>query len=112
MVIFGKIFDFSANFMEINTLILIFNLLPIYPLDGFKTIKDLFLVFYEEEFTHFVLYKFSLILNLIIILVLFIYKKYFYLLIFVSLIFKLREFNDEVVYSKLNNHLILRKINF
>ena len=107
MVTIGKKYGFSSEFMNINYLVLCFNLLPIYPLDGFKTLKDVFLSFYEEEFTYFIFSKVSLIFNLIILIVLFINKKYFYLLIFVSLICKLKDFKEETTYSKLYKRLLL-----
>ena len=45
IVIFGLIFNMDSNIIYSNFLILIFNLIPIYPLDGGRILKNILKIF-------------------------------------------------------------------
>lgn len=91
------------NLFFLNSILLIFNLLPIYPLDGGK-ILNLFL-------SYFIPYKLSLkvsfyfsffIFFLCFVFFVFVFKSYFFIFVFMFLFFKLIfEFNNiSIIYNK------------
>ena len=108
LAILYKIFNISQEFVNVNYLILFFNVLPIYPLDGFLILKTLFLHVYDIEYTNYLLIRISIILNLFFVILLFIYKKYFYILIFINLLFKIKEFFEKNDYFLLNKYFVIK----
>lgn len=65
-----------------NMLMIIFNLFPISPLDGYKILNTLLQTIFDEEYTKDCLYYLSLIFLVVISIILFIFKLYgFYLII-------------------------------
>ncbi len=71
-----------------NYLMIIVNLLPIPPLDGFKIIKDIFNHFFDIEYTNDCLFLISLIFLSILGIGIFIFKLYGYFIILGFLFFK------------------------
>ncbi len=94
-----------------NILMVIFNLLPIAPLDGYKILNTLFQMVFDEEYTKDCLYYLSLIFLVIISICLFIFKLYGYYLIVVFLFFRtIKEKRSS--FKILKQYSLFSKINY
>jgi len=49
IVVFGTFFNIDSNIIYSNFLIFIFNLIPIYPLDGGRILKNIFKIFFGNR---------------------------------------------------------------
>lgn len=91
-------FNFLDNniISSYNLLMIIFNLLPITPLDGHKILKSLLETLFEEEYLKDCLFYLSLIILTIISIILFITKLYgYYLIIWFLLMKAFKEKNNK-----------------
>lgn len=94
-----------------NILMVIFNLLPIAPLDGYKILNTLFQMVFDEEYTKDCLYYLSLIFLVIISICLFIFKLYGYYLIVAFLFFRtIKEKRSS--FKMLKQYSLFSKINY
>ena len=79
IVIFGIIFNIDSNIIYSNLLILIFNLIPIYPLDGGRILKNVFKIFFgnrkANRYINLVTNIFTIILTMLASILILIYKN-------------------------------------
>ena len=99
----------SLNYLVYyNLFIIIFNLIPIIPLDGFRILNDLLSSIYDDNYTFIIIKKidsFCLIMMLIILLIL---KIYGLLLIWCYLLVKYFKYNIDDKKIK-NLYYLLKK---
>lgn len=82
-------FNLQGSFLyQYNLCMLLFNLLPIYPLDGYTIIEQLLHVRYESEYAFIKLTHITIFFNFLLTIYGFIVKKYF-LIIFAAYFFVL-----------------------
>lgn len=97
--------------VDYNKLMIIINLLPIHPLDGYKIIYSLITLIFDDEYTTDCLFYLSMIVLVIITISILILKLYGFLLILVFLYYK-------SIKNKLNSHhqkltnLLLKKMQY
>lgn len=92
---------------DYHKIMIILNLIPIIPLDGFQMVNVLLSCFYEDEFINDVLfYVGTLILSLLLIFSL-IFKITFFILLSLFLFIRLYKFRKTKKLSYLNNYLKL-----
>jgi len=79
IVILGNIFNVDRNIIYSNLLLLIFNLIPIYPLDGGRILKNLFKIIYgnrkANKYINIVTNIFAIILTMLSSILILIYKN-------------------------------------
>ena len=101
--------DTSYNiFLKYNTSIIIFNLLPIYPLDGFKILNSILELFINFKFS----IQISLIINIISLILFFCYlydNNINYYIIIIFMIFSLLKYIKNIKYI-INKFYIERSI--
>ena len=101
--------DTSYNiFLKYNTSIIIFNLLPIYPLDGFKILNSILELFINFKFS----IQISLIINIISLILFFCYLYYNNInnyIIIIFMIFSLLKYIKNIKYI-INKFYIERSI--
>ncbi len=107
LLIFLFINVININFLDnniiswYNILMIIFNLLPVAPLDGYKILKNLLEIIFEEEYLNDCLFYLSLIILTIISIILFITKLYGYYVIISFLFIKtIKEKNSKNILLK------------
>lgn len=98
----------TLNFlMTYNLSMIVFNLIPILPLDGFQIVNDLLLSIYEEEFT-FVIIKIVDYICLIVLGIIILYLKIYGLfLIWIFLVYKIFTYNID--FSKIKKYYLFSK---
>ncbi len=119
-VIFGIIFYILKNetLTYINILIFIFNMLPIYPLDGGRIIKEIVSIFFGRKkalkFTYIISNISTVILGILILLLTYLTKNiaYLFILIYIGYVriqenrkYKIRE----KIYKNLENYIAIKK---
>ena len=89
IVVFGILFKLNNNIVYSNLLILIFNLIPIYPLDGGRILKGLLKVFLgnrkANEYINIITNTFVIILTMISSVLILIYQNIAILVILIVL---------------------------
>lgn len=65
-----------------------FNLLIIYPLDGYRILKEILDIYYDIEYLNYLLFIISLVCIFICSMVFIVLKYYGYLIILIILLFK------------------------
>lgn len=113
--IFKNTFGIYDNIIENYSLMMIyFNILPIYPLDGERIFRIFLELFFDNEYACDISFYFSILLITIFCILFLIFKKYFYQLIILYLLimnvkmrksskFKLQyisHFLKEITYNK------------
>ena len=94
-----------------NMLMVILNLLPISPLDGYKILNTFLQIIFDEEYTKDCLYYLSLIFLVVITIILFILKLYGYYLIVIFLLFRtIKEKRNDL--KILKQYSLFSKINY
>ena len=76
-----------------NICIVIFNLIPIIPLDGFRVLNDILSSIYDDEYTYFLIKRIDLICLIMLLIILFILKIYGLVLIWCFLLIKYIKYN-------------------
>ncbi|MBQ8293179.1 MAG: site-2 protease family protein [Bacilli bacterium] len=94
--------DVNNIIVQYNYLMIVVNLLPINPLDGYKIIYDMFNIFFDEEYSLDCMYYLSMISIVICSILLFIFKLYGYYIIICFLSYK--TFKD----YRLSKYMILK----
>lgn len=104
-LIFYLIYKNNLTFSYYNVIILLFNLLPIYPLDGSKIFNILFNIFFPYKLSHIL----SIALSFIFIILIIIYK----IDLSIILIFIIMELLKEIIKHKyyFNKFLLERYLN-
>ena len=67
---------------------LIFNLLSIYPLDGYRIVEEVLDCFYEKEYLNTLMFCISIVSSLTFFVLIFFIKCYGYLIILFYLMYK------------------------
>lgn len=106
IIIFLKLININqAYLVYYNILMILFNLIPIIPLDGYQILNDILLNIYDEEYT-FVIIKTIDICCLIILGIIFVwFKIYGLIFIWIFLFYKLIKYNIDI--QKIKKYLWL-----
>lgn len=106
-LIYFIMFKENAQFANYNIAILLFNLLPIYPLDGSRIMNIIFNKFISFKFSHIL----SIILSYIFILtiMLFYIKDFNILFIFIMLFILLEVFKETIKHKYYFNKFLLER---
>ena len=84
----------SLNYLvTYNFLLIIFNLLPIIPLDGFRILKDTLSLIYDDEYTYLLIKNIDIFCLIMLLIILIIFKLYAQLIIWSFLLYKLIKYN-------------------
>ena len=110
--IYTKIFGFNQILSLYNFILLFFNMLPIYPLDGYKLISLALHKFFSFKFSHIL----SIIISIITIFLCFIFFKKTNFILLLALIFliikNISEFiNHDIIFNKFLLERYLYNIN-
>lgn len=95
----------SLNYLiSYNIVLIIFNLLPIIPLDGYRLLKDILLIIYEEEFTFTIIKKIDIFCLIMLFIIFLILKLYGLILLLIFLLYKLIKYNidNKKMYKLIN----------
>lgn len=95
----------SFNYLiSYNIVLIIFNLLPIIPLDGYRLLKDILLIIYEEEFTFAIIKKIDICCLIMLFIIFLILKLYGLILLLIFLLYKLIKYNidNKKMYKLIN----------
>lgn len=103
-------FQIIKKYYFIHIFLLIFNLLPIYPLDGSKIISSIFYILFSYKKTNDILFIISYILCIFFITYFTLNFNLIYILIFIVLIIKIIEFYKQRKY--IFNTFILERMNY
>ncbi len=76
-----------------NIILIIFNLLPIIPLDGFRILKDSLSLIYDDEYTYLLIKNIDIFCLIMLFIILVIFKLYAQLIIWSFLLYKLIKYN-------------------
>lgn len=101
--LYTSIFGYNEIIALYNYSLLIFNMLPIYPLDGYKFINLLFNKFFSFKFSHLFSIIISLICILILLFITIFYRPNFIMILALILLFykNIKEFIDHnLVFNK------------
>jgi stage IV sporulation protein FB len=95
IIIFIKLLKIeSLNYLvTYNFLLIIFNLLPIIPLDGFRILKDTLSLIYDDEYTYLLIKNIDIFCLIMLLIILIIFKLYAQLIIWSFLLYKLINYN-------------------
>ncbi|MBR6516538.1 MAG: hypothetical protein IKT40_06745 [Bacilli bacterium] len=85
-----------------NLFMIVFNLIPIIPLDGYKLLNDVLTSIYDEEYSCYLIKKIDIICLMMLLIVMFILKLYGLLLIWCFLLYKYFRYKvDDVQINKI-----------
>ena len=99
----------SLNYLVYyNLFIIIFNLIPIIPLDGFRILNDLLSSIYDDNYTFIIIKKIDSFCLIMMLIILFILKIYGLLLIWCYLLVKYFKYNIDDKKIK-NLYYLLKK---
>ena len=98
--------------VEYNKLMIFINLIPIFPLDGYKIIYSILSNIFDDEYTVDCLFYLSLILIVILLFIIFTLKLYGYLLIMSFLLYKTIEYKRYTRKKKIHNFLKIKRMLF
>lgn len=109
-IIFYLIFKPYLN-KEINTFILLFNLLPIFPLDGFKILKNIVYLFIPFKSANKILLLLSYIISFILLILY--HNLIIYMVIFLLIIRNIQEYyKQNIIFNKFLLERILYDFNY
>ncbi len=108
IIIILSILNYNFNFLiTYNVIMIIFNLIPILPLDGYQILNDVLLTIYEDEYTFVLIKTIDIICLIVLGVVLLLLKIYGLFFIWFFLIYKLLKYNiDE---KKIKKYFLLYK---
>lgn len=78
-------YEFIRNY---NIIMIIFNLFPILPLDGYNLVNDCLSQVYEEEFSLYIIKIVSFIMLIILFFLIIYFKYYQFVLVYIYLIYR------------------------
>ena len=85
-----------------NLFMIVFNLIPIIPLDGYRLLNDVLTSIYDEEYSCYLIKKIDIICLMMLLIVMFILKLYGLLLIWCFLLYKYFSYKvDDVQINKI-----------
>ena len=85
-----------------NLFMIVFNLIPIIPLDGYRLLNDVLTSIYDEEYSCYLIKKIDIICLMMLLIVMFILKLYGLLLIWCFLLYKYFRYKvDDVQINKI-----------
>ena len=85
-----------------NLFMIVFNLIPIIPLDGYRLLNDVLTSIYDEEYSWYLIKKIDLICLMMLLIVMFILKLYGLILIWCFLLYKYFRYKvDDVQINKI-----------
>lgn len=90
-IVFNLILSFflkDAYLLKYNNYLLIFNLLIIYPLDGYRVLEEVLDIFYEKEYLNRLMFIISIVCSITFFVLIFYIKYYGYLIILIYLNYK------------------------
>ena len=83
-------FKYNEDLIYINICLILFNLLPIYPLDGFNVLLEILKIRYDLEYSIDVICFIDWIFCIILTFLIIIMNKYLYLLFIIYFIIQFR----------------------
>lgn len=87
-IIFENYLKQSFEIIKSYSLMMIcFNVIPIYPLDGYRIIKTFLEILFDIDYVKDICYYLSILLIIILGIIFLIFSKYFYLIIIIYLLF-------------------------
>lgn len=99
--------------IRFNNYMLIFNLLSIYPLDGYRIVEEVLDCFYEKEYLNTLMFCISIVSSLTFFVLIFFIKCYGYLIILFYLMYKnINKYRCEKLKHKTNfykNSILLNR---
>ena len=101
--------DLSTFIIKVNFLLIVTNILPIYPLDGFQIIFNIMTLFYDDEYVIDFLSIISYVFIAVISIVSFIYRAYGFMVISALLAYKTFRFKHNSRIISLKNRLQFRQ---
>ena len=85
-----------------NLFMIVFNLIPIIPLDGYRLLNDVLTSIYDEEYSCYLIKKIDIICLMMLLIIMFILKLYGLLLIWCFLLYKYFRYKvDDVQINKI-----------
>ena len=94
VVILCFIFKINQIILESNLFLLVFNIMPIYPLDGANALMELVKLKYDDEYTIDIIFLISIIFCIILIFFFIIIKMYLYLLFVLYFLYNLKKIKN------------------
>ena len=90
LIVFIKfnLYEIYYFVFQFNNIMIVFNILPIYPLDGYRILENLLSNIYEEVYLNDLLNVISLIMLVILLIFIIISKSIALLIIYVFLVYK------------------------
>ena len=107
-LIYTYIFGFNQILYNYNLILLLFNLLPIYPLDGYKLLNIILNIFFSFKLSHLISIIISLIIN--ILLVIYIVLNFNLILFFASINLLIRNIKELRNHNILFNKFLLERL--
>lgn len=99
----------SLNYLiSYNTCIIIFNLIPIIPLDGYRILNDLLSCIYDDDYTFILIKRIDLVCLIMMLIILLILRIYGLFLVWCFLIYKYLQYNNDDKRIK-NIYYLLKK---
>lgn len=95
IILLIKLFNIESlqYLITYNIILIIFNLLPIIPLDGFRILKDSLSLIYDDEYTYLLIKNIDIFCLIMLFIILVIFKLYAQLIIWSFLLYKLIKYN-------------------
>ena len=85
-----------------NLFMIVFNLIPIIPLDGYRILNDVLTSIYDEEYSCYLIKKIDIICLMMLLIIMFVMKLYGLLLIWCFLLYKYFRYKvDDVQINKI-----------